>query len=99
MQDTPMRNDAAEQDYRDGFARVMWFAKQARRRGWELSDRQLVHEIIQRERAAQIRERSSLPVLGSDVRSADWNRGQADALRTLLRRQRARQDKDTYLDS
>ncbi|HLG79089.1 MAG TPA: hypothetical protein VKX46_21935 [Ktedonobacteraceae bacterium] len=94
MQDTPMRNDTAEQDYRAGFARVMWFAKQATRRGWELSDRQLVHEILQRERAAQIRDRSSLPIIGAEVRSAAWNRGQADALRALLRAQRIRQEHD-----
>ncbi len=94
MQDTPMRNETTEQDYRDGFGRVMWFAKQAKRRGWTMSDRQLVHEILQRERAAQIRERSSLPMVGSEVRSADWNRGQADALRTLLRTQRERQESE-----
>ncbi len=88
MQDTPMRNEIAEQDYQAGFERVMWFAKQAERRGWSLSDRQLVHEIIQRERAAQIRERSSLPMLGSDIHSAAWNRGQAAALRAILQVQR-----------
>jgi hypothetical protein len=88
MQDTPMRNDTAERDYRAGFARVMWFAEQARLQGWKLSDRQLVHEIIQRERAAQIREKSSLPIIGPGVRSAAWNHGQADALRALLRAQR-----------
>jgi hypothetical protein len=66
----------------------MWFAEQARRRGWRMSDRQLVHEIRHRERAALIRERSSLPVIGPEVRSAAWNRGQADALREILRLQR-----------
>ena len=87
MQDTPMRHETANRDYNAGYARVMWFAKQANLRGWHLSDRQLVHEIFQRERAAQIREKSSLPLIGSDVRSAAWNRGQADALRTILRDQ------------
>ena len=77
-----------ELDYQAGYSGVMRFARQARARGWRLSDRQLVHEIIQRERAAQIRERSSLPIVGPGVRSAAWNRGQADALRTLLREQR-----------
>jgi len=76
-----------ELEYQAGYIRVMRFAKQARARGLQLSDRQLVHEIIQRERAAQIREKSSLPVVGPGVRSAAWNRGQADALRTLLREQ------------
>ena len=88
MQDTPMRHETANRDYNAGYARVMWFAKQATLRGWRLSDRQLVHEIFQRERAAQIREKSSLPLIGSDVRSAAWNRGQADALRDILRDQR-----------
>lgn len=88
MQDTPMRHEIANRDYNAGYARVMWFAKQANLRGWRLSDRQLVHEILQRERAAQIREKSSLPLIGSDVRSAAWNRGQADALRDILRDQR-----------
>ncbi|GCE12367.1 hypothetical protein [Tengunoibacter tsumagoiensis] len=88
MQNTPIQKEIAEQDYQAGFTRVMWFAKQARRRGWKLSDRQLVHEIIQRERAARIREKSSLPMIGAEVRSAAWNHGQADALRTLLRAQR-----------
>ncbi|QBD78243.1 hypothetical protein EPA93_20460 [Ktedonosporobacter rubrisoli] len=88
MQDTPIRNNTADRDYQAGFARVMWFAKQAKLHGWRLSDRQLVHEIVQRERAAQIREISSLPIVGSEVRSAAWNRGQADALRVLLRSQR-----------
>jgi hypothetical protein len=65
----------------------MWFAEQARLRGWSMSDRQLIHEIMQRERAAEIREQSSLPMIGPNVRSAAWNRGQADALRTILRLQ------------
>jgi len=87
MQDTPMRNALEEQDYRAGFARVMRFAELAKSQGLRLSDRQLVHEIIQREHAARIREKSSLPIIGPGVRSAAWNRGQADALRTLLRTQ------------
>ncbi len=91
MQDTPMRDNTAKRDYHAGFARVMWFAEQAKLRGWKFSDRQLVHEIMQRERAAQIREKSSLPIIGPAVRSAAWNCGQADALRTLLRIQRKRQ--------
>jgi hypothetical protein len=90
MQDTPIRNETEERDYRAGFARVMRFAEQAKLRGWRLSDRQLVREILQRERAAQIREQSSLPVVGSDVRSASWNHGQADALRAILRSQKER---------
>ncbi|WP_211326146.1 hypothetical protein [Thermosporothrix hazakensis] len=84
-----MRNKTSdEKDYRAGFSRVMWFAEQAKRQGWKLSDRQLVHEIMQRERAARIRDKSTLPIVGRDVRSAAWNRGQADALRALLRAQR-----------
>lgn len=85
-----MRNETEEQEYRAGFARIMWYAEQARLQGWQLTDRQLVHEVFQRERAAQIREKSPLPILGSGVRSAAWNRGQADALRALLRAQRER---------
>ncbi|GLV56242.1 hypothetical protein KDH_30840 [Dictyobacter sp. S3.2.2.5] len=88
MQNTPMRNDPAEQDYTAGFERIMWLSEQAKLHGWRLSDRQLFHEIIQRERAARISEKSSLPIIGSEVRSAAWNRGQADALRSLLRAQR-----------
>jgi hypothetical protein len=87
MQDTPMRNDTEERDYRAGYARVMRYAEQARLQGWKMSDRQLVHEIVQRERAARIREKSSLPIVGTEVHSAAWNRGQADALRSLLRTQ------------
>ncbi len=45
-----------ELEYQAGYTRVMRFAEQARARGLQLSDRQLVHEIIQRERAAQIRD-------------------------------------------
>lgn len=93
MRDAPLRNKAAEQEYEAGFARVMWFAERARQQGWKLSDRQLVHEIIQRERAASIREKSSLPIVGPHTRSAAWNRGQADALRELLRAQRERLSK------
>jgi hypothetical protein len=88
MQDIPLQDEAAEQDYQAGFARVIWFNEQAQQRGWKLSDRQLVHEIIQRERAALIREKASLPVVNQKIRSAAWNRGQADALRSLLRAQR-----------
>ncbi len=47
-------------------------------------------EREQRERAAQIREKSSLPILGPGVRSAAYNRGQADALREILWEQRAK---------
>ena len=75
-------------EYQAGYSQIMRFAEHARTRGWRLSDRQLVHEIIHRERAAQIREKSSLPIIGPGVRSAAWNRGQADALRSLLREQR-----------
>jgi len=88
MRDSAMQNEAEEQEYRAGFARIMRYAEQARLRGWQLTDRQIVHEIFQRERAAQIREKSSLPVVGAGMRSAAWNRGQADALRALLRAQR-----------
>lgn len=85
MQDTPTQKDMSAQDYQAGFARIMRFHEQARFRGWKISERQLVHEIIQRERAALIREKSSLPIVGQQSRSAAWNRGQADALRSLLR--------------
>jgi hypothetical protein len=87
MRDTPLQNNTEERDYRAGFERVMRFAEHARLRGWRLTERQLVHEIIQKERAAYIREKSSLPVVGSEIHSAAWNRGQADALRALLRTQ------------
>lgn len=90
MQDTPMQDEIVERDYRAGYARMMKIAEQARLRGWRLSDRQLVHEILQRERAAKIREQSSLPVVGGETRSAAWNRGQADALRAILRIQKER---------
>jgi hypothetical protein len=92
MQNTPIRNDSAEHDYDAGFVRIMWLADQARLHGWRLSERQLIHEIIQRERAAHIREKSSLPIIGSEVRSAAWNHGQAAALRSLLRSQSERND-------
>ena len=90
MQDTPMRSETEEREYRAGFARVMRFAEHARLRGWRMSERQIVHEILQRERAAQIREKSSLPIMHSELRSAAWNRGQADALRAILRDQQER---------
>ncbi|HTI14909.1 MAG TPA: hypothetical protein VL461_10110 [Dictyobacter sp.] len=88
MQDTPIQDETIERDYKAGYARVMWFSEQAKLRGWRFSDRQLVHEILQRERAARIREKSTLPILGPEIHSAAWNHGQADALRTLLRKQR-----------
>jgi hypothetical protein len=94
MQDTPLRSTTEERDYRAGFALVMRFADHAKLRGWHLTDRQLVHEIIQRERAAFIRDKSSIPVVGSEVHSAAWNRGQADALRELLRDQKVHSRKD-----
>src|SRR6266704_2140106 len=53
-----------ELDYQAGYTRILLYAEQARARGWRLTDRQLVYEILQRERAAQIREKSSLPMLG-----------------------------------
>ncbi len=82
-----MSTQETDLDYQAGYARIIWFAELAHTRGWRMTDRQLVHEILQRERAAQIRERSSLPIVGQSVRSATWNRGQADALRTLLKEQ------------
>ncbi|TMB83070.1 MAG: hypothetical protein E6J48_05040 [Chloroflexi bacterium] len=54
MQDTPTQSDM-ERDYHAGYARIMCFAEQARRRGWRMSDRQIVHEIRHRERAAHTR--------------------------------------------
>ena len=87
MQDTPLQNTLEERDYRAGFERVLRFAEHARLQGWRLTERQLVHEIIQRERAAYIREKSSLPVFGPDIHSAAYNRGQADAMRRLLKAQ------------
>jgi hypothetical protein len=86
MQQIPITEDA-DREYQDGYSRIMSFAAYARSRGWRLSDRQLVHEIMQRERAAMIREKSSLPVIGRGIHSAAYNRGQADALRAILREQ------------
>lgn len=90
MQDTPIRQDPTSHadDYDAGYARVMRFYEHAKMRGWRLTERQIVHEIIQRERAALIREKCAIPVLGQDSRSAAWNRGQADALRTIMQTQR-----------
>lgn len=93
MQDTPMRSPVEEREYRAGFARVMRFSEHAKLRGWRLTDRQLVHEINQRERAAAISEKSTLPIVGSEAHSAAWHRGQADALRTILRSQREQNGK------
>ncbi len=87
MQRLPIKEET-ERDYQAGYDRVMQFAEYAHAQGWRLSDRQLVHEIIQRERAALIREKSSLPIVGPGIRSAAYNRGQADALRAILQRQR-----------
>jgi len=89
MQQLPIKEET-ERDYQAGYNRAIQFANYARKQGWRLSDRQLVHEIVQRERAAQIREKSSLPILGPGVRSAAYNRGQADALREILWEQRAK---------
>lgn len=86
MQQLPTKEET-ERDYHAGFNRVMKFAEYAQARGWRLSDRQLVYEIVQHERAAQIREKSSLPIVGPGTRSAAYNRGQADALRAILQRQ------------
>lgn len=86
MQQMPTTEET-ERDYRAGYERVMRFAEYANAQGWRLSDRQLVHEIIQRERAALIREKSSLPIVGLGIRSAAYNHGQADALRAILLRQ------------
>lgn len=90
MQDAPLRNDTTEKDYQAGYTRVLWFAEQAQQQGWRLTERRIIRELMQRERAAYIREKSSLPMFGTDIRSAAWNRGQADALRHLLRIQRER---------
>ena len=87
MQQMPTTEET-QRDYDEGYRRIMAFADYARSKGWRLSDRQLVHEIMQRERSAEIREKSSLPLVGPGVRSAAYNRGQADALRAVLRRQR-----------
>ena len=92
MQDALMDDDRTEEDYQAGFASIMRFHEYAKLRGWKLSDRQLIHEIIQRERAALISQKSSLPIVGQNVRSAAWNLGQASALRALLRAQRAQED-------
>ena len=89
MQQLPTKGES-EQEYLEGYTRVMKFAEYAHSRGWRLSDRQLVHEIVQHERAAQIREKSSLPIVGPRTRSAAFNRGQADALRHILRKQRVK---------
>lgn len=86
MQQLPTKEET-ERDYQAGYSRVMQFAAYARAQGWRLSDRQLVHEIMQRERAARIREKSSLPIIGPEMRSAAYNRGQADALRAILKEQ------------
>jgi len=82
-----MSTQETDLDYQAGYARIMRFAELVHTQGWLMTDRQLVHEILQRERAAQIREKSSLPIVGQGVHSAAWNRGQADALRTLLKAQ------------
>jgi hypothetical protein len=87
MQHTSGQHDETEKEYDEGYQRVMAFAAYANSRGWRLSDRQLVHEITQRERAAQIREKSSLPLVGVGARSAAYNRGQAAALREILKKQ------------
>jgi hypothetical protein len=78
----------AQQDYDLGYATIMHLVLAARRQGWQPTDRQLVREIMQRERAAEVRQRSSLPILDPQSRSAAWYRGQADALRALLRQRR-----------
>jgi len=90
MQHMPTKEEI-ERDYHAGYTRVMRFAEQAHRQGWHLTERQLVREITHRERAAQIREKSSLPIVGPDVQSAAWHHGQADALRTILREQREKE--------
>lgn len=87
MQEIPIHRDI-ELDYEKGYQRIMRYAEYARLQGWQLSDRQLVLEILHHERAATIREKSSLPIIGSEVHSPSWYRGQADALRYLLREQR-----------
>ncbi len=87
MQPISGPDNETEREYDEGYSRVMAFATYANSRGWRLSDRQLVHEITQRERAAHIHEKSSLPLVGAGTRSAAYNRGQADALRAILKRQ------------
>lgn len=87
MQEIPLHRDI-ERDYQTGYQRIMRYAEYARLQGWQMSDRQLVLEILQHERAATIREKSSLPMIGIEVHSASWYHGQADALRHLLEEQR-----------
>ena len=87
MQPLPTKGET-EQEYLEGYTHVIKFAEYAHTKGWRLSDRQLVHEIVQHERAAHIREKSSLPIVGPRTRSAAYNRGQADALRDILQKQR-----------
>jgi hypothetical protein len=94
MPDTPLQDNAADPDYQAGYQRTMRFARRAKQQGWRFSDRRLVHEIIQHERAAYIRKKSSLPIVGPQTRSASWNRGRADALRELLRAQRVQDTKE-----
>ena len=85
MQQLPTKGET-EQEYLEGY--LVSISEYAHTRGWRLSDRQLVHEIVQHERAAQIREKSSLPIVAPRTRSAAYNRGQADALRDILQKQR-----------
>ena len=85
MQHIPEQDDETERDYDEGYSRVMAFAAYANSRGWRLSDRQLVHEITQRERAAPIHEKSS-PGQGADCLLAVGT-AQADALRAILKKQ------------
>ena len=87
MQQLPAKGEI-EPEYLEGYNQVMKFADYAHSKGWRLSDRQLVHEIVQHERAAQIIEKSSLPIVGPATRSAAYNRGKADALRHILQKQR-----------
>lgn len=87
MREIPVRRDV-EHDYEKGYQYIMRYAEYARLRGWQLSDRQLVLEILHHERTAAIREKSSLPIINSNMYPPDWYRGQADALRHLLREQR-----------
>jgi hypothetical protein len=89
MQQLPTKGQT-EQEYLQGYTYVVKFAEYAHSQGWHLSDRQLVHEIVQHERAAQIIEKSSLPIVGPGTRSAAFNRGQADALRDILQKQRVK---------
>jgi hypothetical protein len=86
MQQLPTQGES-EREYLEGYTRVMQFAEYAHSKGWRLSDRQLIHEIVQHERAAHIREKSSLPIVGPRTRSAAYNRGQANALRDILHKQ------------